>query len=104
MQRAIHVVDRAFIDGRFWDQQFKLYRSTVITRMKSVLKYTCIIPVKQLCSKSSDFGNKVIFIPRFTGFHDCIEDRQQLMHIVPFTGIHATNATFLGLPLLSRRP
>lgn len=54
-----------------------LYRSTVITRMKSVLKYTCIIPVKQLCSKSSDFGNKVIFIPRFTGFHDCIEDRQQ---------------------------
>ena len=42
MQRAIHVVDRAFIDGRYWDQRFKLYRSTVITRMKSVLKYTCI--------------------------------------------------------------
>ena len=42
MPRAIHVVDRAFIDGRFWDQRFKLYRSTVITRMKSTLKYTCI--------------------------------------------------------------
>lgn len=39
---AIHVVDRAFIDGRFWDKQFKLYGSTVITRMKSVLKYFVI--------------------------------------------------------------
>lgn len=41
-KRAIHVVDRAFIDGRFWDQQFKLYNSTVITRMKSVLKYSIV--------------------------------------------------------------
>ena len=39
---AIHVVDRAFIDGRFWDQRFKLYGSTVITRMKSVLKYSLV--------------------------------------------------------------
>ena len=39
---AIHVVDRAFIDGRFWDKQFKLYGSTVITRMKSILKYSVI--------------------------------------------------------------
>jgi hypothetical protein len=42
MKRAIHVVDRAFIDGRFWDQRFKLYDSTVITRMKSVLKYSLV--------------------------------------------------------------
>ena len=41
-KRAIHVVDRAFIDGRFWDQRFKLYDSTVITRMKSVLKYSFV--------------------------------------------------------------
>ena len=41
-KRAIHVVDRAFIDGRFWDQRFKLYASTVITRMKSVLKYSFV--------------------------------------------------------------
>jgi hypothetical protein len=41
-KRAIHVVDRAFIDGRFWDQRFKLYASTVITRMKPVLKYSLI--------------------------------------------------------------
>lgn len=41
-KRAIHVVDRAFIDGRFWDQRFKLYDSTVITRMKSVLKYSLV--------------------------------------------------------------
>lgn len=39
---AIHVVDRAFIDGRFWDQRFKLYDSTVITRMKSVLTYSFV--------------------------------------------------------------
>jgi hypothetical protein len=42
MKRAIHVVDRAFIDGRFWDQRFKLYNSTVITRMKSVLNYSFV--------------------------------------------------------------
>jgi hypothetical protein len=42
VKRAIHVVDRAFIDGRFWDQRFKLYDSTVITRMKSVLNYSFI--------------------------------------------------------------
>ncbi len=39
-KHAIHVVDRAFIDGRFWDKQFRLYASTVITRMKSVLNYS----------------------------------------------------------------
>lgn len=41
-KRAIHVVDRAFMDGLFWDQRFKLYASTVITRMKSVLKYSLV--------------------------------------------------------------
>lgn len=39
-KRAIHVVDRAFIDGIFWDQRYKLYGSTVITRMKSTLIYS----------------------------------------------------------------
>jgi len=39
---AVHVVDRAFIDARFWDQRCKLYRSTVITRMKSTLKYEVV--------------------------------------------------------------
>lgn len=36
--RAIHVVDRAFIDGRFWDQRLSIYGSTVITRTKSIMK------------------------------------------------------------------
>jgi hypothetical protein len=40
VKEAIHVVDRAYIDGRFWDQRLKLYGSTVITRMKSTLKYS----------------------------------------------------------------
>lgn len=42
VRRAIHVVDRAFIDGRFWDQRYELYDSTVITRMKSVLNYSIV--------------------------------------------------------------
>jgi hypothetical protein len=40
VQNAIHVVDRAFVDGRYWDQRYQRYRSTVITRMKSIITYT----------------------------------------------------------------
>ncbi|MEY2838772.1 MAG: hypothetical protein RJB60_1071, partial [Pseudomonadota bacterium] len=38
-KRAIHVVDRAYIDGSFWDQRLKKYASTVITRLKSTMIY-----------------------------------------------------------------
>ena len=41
-KNAIHVVDRAFIDGTFWDQCLQRYASSVITRMKSVLKYSVV--------------------------------------------------------------
>lgn len=44
LRRAVHVVDRAFIDGRFWDQCLRQYQSTVITRMKSSLNYTVVRP------------------------------------------------------------
>lgn len=54
-KRAIHVVDRAFIDGRFWDKQFKLYASTVITRMKSVLNYS-VIKENDVAINSSNEG------------------------------------------------
>jgi len=37
---AIHVVDRAYIDGDFWDIHNNKYQSTVITRLKSILSYT----------------------------------------------------------------
>ncbi|NOY72297.1 MAG: transposase [Gammaproteobacteria bacterium] len=37
VRNAIHVVDRAFIDTRYWNQRFRTYRSTVITRMKSMM-------------------------------------------------------------------
>jgi len=40
VKNAIHVVDRAFIDGRYWDKRFEMFGSSVITRMKSILKYT----------------------------------------------------------------
>lgn len=40
VKNAIYVVDRAFIDGRYWDKRLTLFGSTVITRMKSVLNYT----------------------------------------------------------------
>ena len=39
VRNAIHVVDRAFIDGKFWDAYKDKYKSTVITRMKSILSY-----------------------------------------------------------------
>jgi len=38
-KKAIYVVDRAFIDGYYWDERKKKYQSSVITRMKSTLKY-----------------------------------------------------------------
>lgn len=40
VRQAIYVVDRAFIDGRYWDERKKAIKSTVITRMKTSLAYT----------------------------------------------------------------
>jgi len=40
IRHAIHVVDRAYIDGGFWDFYLHKYESTVITRLKSILSYT----------------------------------------------------------------
>jgi len=39
IKNAIHGVDRAFIDGHYWDTRKRVYNSTVITRMKSSLNY-----------------------------------------------------------------
>ncbi len=38
-KNALYVVDRAFIEARYWDQRKTKYRTTVITRMKSTFKY-----------------------------------------------------------------
>lgn len=38
-KKALHVVDRTFIEARYWDQHKTKYRATVITRMKSMFKY-----------------------------------------------------------------
>ncbi len=40
VRQAIYVVDRAFIDGAYWDERKKAIHATVITRMKSTLVYT----------------------------------------------------------------
>ena len=42
VRHGIFVVDRAFIDGRHWDQKKTNYNITVITRLKSTLKYKII--------------------------------------------------------------
>lgn len=39
VRRAIYVVDRAFVDGAFWDKRKKSFQATMITRMKSTLSY-----------------------------------------------------------------
>jgi hypothetical protein len=38
-KNAIYVVDRAFIDGYYWDERKKKHQASVITRIKSTLKY-----------------------------------------------------------------
>ncbi len=38
-KNALYVVDRAFIEARYWDQRKTKYGTTVITRMKSTFKY-----------------------------------------------------------------
>ncbi len=38
-KNAIYVVDRAFIEARYWDLRKTKYRATIITRMKSTFKY-----------------------------------------------------------------
>lgn len=40
IREAIYVVDRAFMDGTYWDERKKKTKATVITRLKSTLVYT----------------------------------------------------------------
>ncbi len=40
VRQAIYVVDRAFMDGAYWDERKRSLHATVITRMKSILVYT----------------------------------------------------------------
>ncbi|MEN8166428.1 MAG: transposase [Pseudomonadota bacterium] len=46
VHQAIYVVDRAFIDGAYWDERKRSLHATVITRMKSTLVYTRAEPRK----------------------------------------------------------
>lgn len=39
-KNAIYVVDRAFIDGSYWDERKTKFKATVITRLKSTLSYS----------------------------------------------------------------
>lgn len=39
IKNAIYVVDRAFVDGGYWDERKQQLKSTVVTRMKSCLVY-----------------------------------------------------------------
>ncbi len=34
-----YVIDRAFIEARYWDQRKKEFNATVITRVKTIFKY-----------------------------------------------------------------
>jgi hypothetical protein len=40
IRQAIYVVDRAFMDGAYWDERKRSLQATAITRMKSTLVYT----------------------------------------------------------------
>ena len=56
IRQAIHVVDRAFIDGHYWDTRKRLYNSTVITRMKSRLNYTADGEARQISDNVCNKG------------------------------------------------
>jgi hypothetical protein len=59
---AIHIVDRAFIDGTFWDQRLTRYGCTVITRMKSSLSYKDVAetPITAQQRKDGILHDKII--------------------------------------------
>lgn len=40
VKNALYSVDRAFIDIRYWDSLKKTYQATMVTRFKSIMKYT----------------------------------------------------------------
>ena len=40
VKNALYSVDRAFIDVRYWDVRKQKYNATMITRFKSIMKYT----------------------------------------------------------------
>lgn len=42
LKNAIYVVDRAFIEARYWDKRKISFKVTVITRLKSIFKYEVI--------------------------------------------------------------
>lgn len=42
IRHAIYVVDRAFIDGSYWDERKTSLKATVVTRLKSTLVYTAV--------------------------------------------------------------
>lgn len=49
-KNAIYVVDRAFIEARYWDQRKKSVNATVITRMKSTFKYQVLEELKRIAT------------------------------------------------------
>lgn len=40
VKKALYSVDRAFIDSRYWDALKQTYQATMVTRFKSIMKYT----------------------------------------------------------------
>lgn len=50
VKNALYSVDRAFIDARYWDARKQTYQSTMVTRFKSIQKYTekSVRPVAKL--------------------------------------------------------
>ena len=49
-KNAIYVVDRAFIEARYWDQRKTRVNATVITRMKSTFKYEVLEEINKVAS------------------------------------------------------
>jgi len=67
MKNAIHIVDRAFIDGRFWEQRYQACRCTMITRMKSLISYT----IEKERQVNASLDNRGVLYDREVSLNNC---------------------------------
>jgi hypothetical protein len=78
-KNAIYVVDRAFIEARYWDQRKINVNATVITRMKSTFKYQ----VLEELNLAADFVNEGVVSDQLIQLNSSKEEWRLIRFIAP---------------------
>jgi len=78
-QNTIYVVDRAFIEARYWDQRKTSVNATVITRMKSTFKYQ----VLEDLNVAADFVNEGVVSDQLVQLNSSKEVWRLIKFIAP---------------------